>query len=124
MSGDSSSFTLPNDQPIVRLECETAFNTLTLKKKLYAHYLSQAAWNGGLIIFLQTSPESPLVFALLHKLYLAEALADLRKSAHAEVSVGELKSPTNIVIINRINFKRLANNIKLLSLDHSVSGNI
>ncbi|OXU25304.1 hypothetical protein TSAR_002130 [Trichomalopsis sarcophagae] len=81
MSDDISLFTLPNTQPIVQLDCETAFNALTPKEKSYAHYLSQAAWNGGLIVFIQTSPESPLLFALLHKVFLAEPIADIKKVA-------------------------------------------
>lgn len=83
MSDDISHFTLPNHQPVVALECETAFNALTSKERLYAHYLSQAAWNGGLIVLVQTSPESPLIFALLHSIFSKQSVDDLKNSAIA-----------------------------------------
>ncbi|XP_076638699.1 dipeptidyl peptidase 3 isoform X2 [Colletes latitarsis] len=81
MSEDTSLFILPNKQSIIALECERAFNALTTNEKLYAHYLSQAAWNGSLIVFIQTSPESPLIFALLHKIFVSEAINELKESA-------------------------------------------
>ncbi|XP_043474342.1 dipeptidyl peptidase 3 isoform X3 [Leptopilina heterotoma] len=83
MSCNTSLYTLPNNQPVVYLECKNAFNALTAREKLYAHYLSQAAWNGSLITFIQTSPESPLLFALLHKVFLAEPIDSLKTSALA-----------------------------------------
>lgn len=90
MSEDISMFILPNNQPIIALECDTAFNALTKKEKLYAHYLSQAAWNGGLIVYVQTSPESPLLFALLHTIFLSETINELKNSAfNAGVSEDE-----------------------------------
>ncbi|XP_053986648.1 dipeptidyl peptidase 3 [Hylaeus volcanicus] len=90
MSEDTSLFILPNKQSITSLDCEPAFNALTTKEKLYAHYLSKAAWNGGLIVFIQTSPESPLIFALLHNVFISETIDELKKSAlNAGVSEDE-----------------------------------
>lgn len=83
MSDDLSLYTLPNTQPVVVLECERAFSALSKKEKLYAHYLSQAAWNGGLIVLIQTSPESPLIFTFLHKIFSTESIEEFKKSCLA-----------------------------------------
>ncbi|EFN78866.1 Dipeptidyl-peptidase 3 [Harpegnathos saltator] len=90
MNVDTTLYTLPNSQPVVALQCEDVFKTLTRKEKLYAHYLSQAAWSGGLIVLIQTSPESPLIFALLYKIYLVEPIDKLKDAAiHANVTEDE-----------------------------------
>lgn len=83
MSGeiDRSQYILPLDQPVSRLEVETAFAALTRKEKLYAHHLSKASWEGGLITLLQTSPESGPIFVLLHKLYAAQDPLQLKSVA-------------------------------------------
>ena len=44
-----AQFVFPDDQ-------------LTPSEQLYSHYLSRASWWGGLIVLLQTSPESPDIF--------------------------------------------------------------
>ncbi|XP_020280552.1 dipeptidyl peptidase 3 isoform X2 [Pseudomyrmex gracilis] len=81
MNIDTSLHILPNNQPIVTLDCDVALKALTQEEKLYVHYLSQAAWHGGLIVLIQTSPESPLIFALLHKIYIAEPINELKDSS-------------------------------------------
>ncbi|XP_026729416.1 dipeptidyl peptidase 3 isoform X1 [Trichoplusia ni] len=84
MAEDKSNFLLPNNQKFVELDSSQAFNKLTDKEKLYAHYLSKAAWNGGLIVLMQTSPESPKIFSLLHRIFVGESLQSLRQSASQE----------------------------------------
>jgi hypothetical protein len=122
---DSEHFILPNDQPVVELDCSTAFKGLTAREKLYAHYLSQASWNGGLIVLVQvgvtvkhcvcltcrwpplngfsmfqTSPESPLVFVLLRKLFSAQPVSELKKSALGDqaVTVDEFQASNDILM--------------------------
>jgi len=113
---DTEHYVIANKQPVVELDCTTSFRGLTIKEKLYAHYLSQASWHGGLIVLiqvsvnrvkllyvlnglrcmgtasshifhLQTSPESPLVFVLLHKLFSAQPICELKKSAIGDYGV-------------------------------------
>lgn len=81
---DRSQFILPNNQPVVELECASAFKALTPTEKLYAHHISRASWNGGLIVLVQTSPESPLIFVLLHKIFAGESIQDLKTAALSE----------------------------------------
>ncbi|XP_013399132.2 dipeptidyl peptidase 3 [Lingula anatina] len=76
-----SEYILPNDTGVCLLECKTAFEGLTPKERMYAHYIAQAAFNGGLIVLLQTSPESPGIYLLFQKLFRAQSLSDLKELA-------------------------------------------
>uniref|UniRef100_A0A8D0L5Z5 Dipeptidyl peptidase 3 n=1 Tax=Sphenodon punctatus TaxID=8508 RepID=A0A8D0L5Z5_SPHPU len=76
-----SQYVLPNDIGIAPLDCEEAFRLLSVEERLYAHYLSRACWYGGLVVLLQTSPESPAIYVLLSRLFRAQDPARLGKLA-------------------------------------------
>ncbi|KAJ8932829.1 hypothetical protein NQ318_006992 [Aromia moschata] len=90
---DKNQYVLPNDQPVVVLEATSAFNGLTSKERLYAHLISLASWNGGLVTLLQTSPESAPTFVLLHKLFSAQNPTEFKTLAlQAGFSEDEVKA--------------------------------
>ena len=78
---DKSRYVIPNEVPVCLLKCSKAFNALEVKEKNYCHYLSKACEQGGLIVLLQTSPESVPVFLLLQRLFSLESAEDLQKKA-------------------------------------------
>lgn len=78
-----AQFVLPDDQPVLRLDADTAFQALTTTEKLYSHYLSRASWYGGLVVLYQTSPESPQIFRLIHSINTAQDVESLKETATA-----------------------------------------
>ncbi|KAL7648106.1 UNVERIFIED_CONTAM: hypothetical protein RMT77_000007 [Armadillidium vulgare] len=78
----ASQHELPLDTPIVYLKSESAFSGLTENERKFAHHLSRASWWGGLIILCQKSPESPVIFNLLTRLFRSEPLDSLKELAY------------------------------------------
>uniref|UniRef100_A0A8C7Z6Y7 Dipeptidyl peptidase 3 n=1 Tax=Oryzias sinensis TaxID=183150 RepID=A0A8C7Z6Y7_9TELE len=76
-----SQYYLPNDIGISALDCREAFRLLSPQEKMYAHYLSRASWYGGLVVLLQTSPESANIFVLLQRIFRKETPEELEKVA-------------------------------------------
>ncbi|XP_020633012.3 dipeptidyl peptidase 3 [Pogona vitticeps] len=78
-----SQYILPNDIGIATLDCNEAFRLLSPEERLYAHYLSRACWYGGLVVLLQTSPESPAIYVLLSRLFRTQDPAELGELARS-----------------------------------------
>ncbi|XP_015229344.1 PREDICTED: dipeptidyl peptidase 3 [Cyprinodon variegatus] len=78
-----SQYYLPNDIGISALDCREAFRLLSPQEKMYAHYLSRAAWYGGLVVLLQTSPESANIFVLLQRIFRKQTPEQLEQVAKA-----------------------------------------
>ena len=74
--------------PICALDATEAFAGLTADEKKYSHFLSIGSWAGSLACLVQTSPESPKLFALLQELFTADEPEQLREKA-AAAGVGE-----------------------------------
>lgn len=78
---------------VCNLNCSVAFQELTNTEKLYAHYLARASWQGSLIVFLQTSPESPIIFLLFQSLYSGQSISQLKADCLA-IAEGQGPVPT------------------------------
>ncbi|KAH9508561.1 bifunctional diacylglycerol diphosphate phosphatase/phosphatidate phosphatase [Bulinus truncatus] len=80
-----SQYIIPNNTEVALLDCQSAFEGLSNKERLYAHHLAQASFKGGLIVLFQTSPESPGIFLLLQKLFRAQ---DPKELSELALSIG------------------------------------
>lgn len=79
---------------VCNLNCSVAFQELTNTEKLYAHFLAKASWQGSLIVFLQTSPESPVIFLLFQSLYSGQSISQLKADSLA-ITEGQVPTPTD-----------------------------
>ena len=78
-----ADFTIPNNTPVFSLDCKAAFDALDDTEKKYAHFLSQADYEGSLIVLVQTSVESVPIFLLFQRLFAEQDIESLKKSALA-----------------------------------------
>uniref|UniRef100_A0A914YGD9 Uncharacterized protein n=1 Tax=Panagrolaimus superbus TaxID=310955 RepID=A0A914YGD9_9BILA len=76
-------YILPNESPVVPLNCSEAFENLNDKEKQYAHYIGKACVEGSLITFFQVSVESPAMFAIIHQIFSHETVDDVKSRALA-----------------------------------------
>lgn len=67
----ASSQQLPSGTTINQLGILEVFNGLSQRDKLFAHYLSRAAWHGSRIILRQTSAEGNAIFDFILELHRA-----------------------------------------------------
>ncbi|XP_012939404.1 dipeptidyl peptidase 3 [Aplysia californica] len=77
----NSQYLIPNETEVALLNCSEAFEGLSQRERLYSHHLAQASFKGGLIVLLQTSPESPGIFVLLQKLFRSQSPAEVSELA-------------------------------------------
>lgn len=100
---DLSQFTISNATPINFLECQTAFDGLSDKEKLYSHYLLKACWEGSLICLLQTSAEAARIFQLFQNVFSAESVAELKEKA-LKADNGPAAEEFDVSCLNDFNF--------------------
>lgn len=89
---DISSHIISLATPLSTLQANEAFNGLSPKEKLYCYYLTRAAWEGGPICLLQTSPESVPIFLLLKELFAHQSPASLQTAVESTVSKDEFQA--------------------------------
>lgn len=86
---DAKYYSVPADTPVNRLEAKQAFEGLSERERLYAHFLGRASWEGAPICLLQTSPESAPLFLLIQRLFSCQSVASLRETAFSQCSIND-----------------------------------
>lgn len=100
---DLSQYVTPNSVPVAKLDARSAFEALAPRERLYAHHLAQACFEGSKvrascssaprvlplwvsrafaqIVLLQTSPESPYLFELFQRIFVAQGASEVAAAA-------------------------------------------
>lgn len=63
-------FILQNETPVIELNAADAFEKLTDREKLYAHYLSKGSWYGSLICLVQVRIFDKIIFLIVILIHL------------------------------------------------------
>lgn len=69
MSTLSQRYFADENPPFSRLEAKPFFETLDVKEKRYAHYMSRAAFEGTRIIIAQTNPKAIAIYDMIIKTF-------------------------------------------------------
>lgn len=80
----SSSFIIPTTTRINAIRCTSAFNSLSVKEKLYAYFFTRASWAGSKSCYFEKSYESPALFYMFQKILAYESPSTLRASLLAK----------------------------------------
>ncbi|KAI6122916.1 peptidase family M49-domain-containing protein [Pisolithus croceorrhizus] len=96
--------------PVCRVEVAKAFDQLTPREKLYAHYVGQASWAGARIIQGQWTPQAQTLYDLLVLTFGVNGrLADLdalkQRSGVSEQHFDDALQYTAQVMHNLVNYK-------------------
>ncbi|KAI6140944.1 aflatoxin-detoxifizyme [Pisolithus thermaeus] len=96
--------------PVCRVEVAKAFDQLTSREKLYAHYVGQASWAGARVIQGQWTPQAQTLYDLLVLTFGANGkLADLealkQRSGVSEQDFDDALQYTAQVMHNLVNYK-------------------
>ncbi|KAG1772666.1 peptidase family M49-domain-containing protein [Suillus occidentalis] len=103
VSAAADRFLADKAPPICRVEVAKSFSQLTLREKLYAHYIGQASWAGARIIQEQWTPQALRLYDLLILTFSSNGkLADL--DALAQKS-GVSHEDFEQVLHNLVNYK-------------------
>ncbi|KAF7487756.1 Dipeptidyl peptidase 3 [Sarcoptes scabiei] len=90
-ASDNEDIVYSVETPVLCLDAKDAFDGLNEQEKLYVHHLSKASWFGSLVDLFQTSPESPLIFVLLNRLFSSQSISELKKFALDRLNFSEIQ---------------------------------